>query len=605
MSDATVTDAPAIEWPARALFNGPMELRDATQEGTLGTLVGYLAVFNEWTEIDSAIEGHFLERVALGAFKKTFAEGRNRIRCIFHHGNDASVGVRVLGPVSVLEERDDGAYAEVPLLDTSYNRDLAPGIAAGLYGMSFRFKALRQDIDRSPRRSDYNPNRLPERTLTELRVPEFGPTPFQAYDGAQAGMRSITDDIAVEALAARGHMWTPEARPRIVLPDTTDNTANNRTEGAVRASTGTALASEGGSTTTRVVGARLYERAVRFAVTHPWAMEPQALAVVLGILQERAAGEWPSEAELRARLGMKPVAAAADTTVTINEDDMADDTANDTDPVAVIQVFGPIVPHAGMVTMTSSEMASAEGLMTRFRAAEADSAVEHIVFNFDSPGGNVGLIPELAAEILAGKKPTTAVANTLMASAAYWIASACDEIVASPSADVGSIGVYSAHQDLTKAMDDAGVRITLTQSDGSPYKTEFSPFVELTDEAQAEMLRRNNAIMDDFVGAVAQGRGTTTEDVLANYGQGRCLMAAEALAVGMVDRIGTLDSVLDQLHSGAAAPASDGAEENDEEDGEPELGAAAAAIVAPHPAPARRGIDPHTLKPKEDPEWLL
>ncbi len=281
------------------------------------------------------------------------------------------------------------------------------------------------------------------------------------------------------------------------------------------------------------------------------------------------------------------------------EDDPLDDDTSAIDPVAIIPVYGPIVPHGGMLTMTSSELTSIDRLTQQFRAAQEDPNVTHIVFDFDSPGGQASLVPELAAEILAarGTKPTIAVANTLMASAAYWLAAMCDEVVASPSADIGSVGVYSAHQDFTAAMEESGVKITLVQSDGSPYKTEFSPFVELSDDAKEEMQRRADAIMDDFVAAVAAGRGTTTKDVLANYGQGRCLMATDALAVGMVDRIGTLDSVLQQLHSGATAPASDGAGEDD--------GPEVEAIVAPHPVPARRGIDPITLLPKEDPGWLL
>jgi capsid assembly protease len=599
--DITVTDAP-LALPVRALFDKPMELRDATEKGTLGTMHGYMAVFNEWTEIDSAVEGHFLERVAPGAFRKTFAEGLNRIRCIFHHGNDAAVGFRVLGPVRVLEEQENGAYAEVPLLDTSYNRDLEPGIRAGLYGMSFRFRALRQDIDRNPRKSDYNPKRLTERTLTELAVPEFGPTPFAAYVGAQAGMRSMTDDLAVETLVARG---------RIVLPagytigsENSAGTADATTaaEAPVSASAARAATREVVGTTTRIVRERLYERAVGFAVTHPWAMEPTSLSVVLAILQERSAGEWPSQEEIHARLGLRALALPM-----LPGDDDEDDDVPDNDPVALIPVYGPIVPHAGMLSMTSSQLASAEGIGSQLRAALADDSVTHIVFDIDSPGGQVSLIPELAAEILAarGQKPMIAVANTLMASAAYWIGAMCDEVVASPSADVGSVGVYSAHQDLTKAMEEAGVKTTIVTSEGSPFKAEFSPFVELSEAAEEEMQNRADSIMDNFVAALAQARGTTTDDVLANFGQGRCLMAADALKAGMVDRIGTLDSVLAQLHDGAAAPASDGAEPDEDDEPQAVSEPAPDVLAVAHPGSARRGLDPHTLLPKEEPEWLL
>jgi hypothetical protein len=83
----------------------------------------------------------------------------------------------------------------VPLLDTSYNRDLIPGLQAGLYGASFRFAVMQEEFDSKPKRSDHNPTGLPERTITEAKVREFGPVTFPAYAGATAGLRSMTDEF--------------------------------------------------------------------------------------------------------------------------------------------------------------------------------------------------------------------------------------------------------------------------------------------------------------------------------------------------------------------------------------------------------------------------
>jgi hypothetical protein len=134
-----------------------------------------------------------MERFAPGSFLRTMAEDRTSMRVLFQHGQDPSIGDKVLGPLLTLREDEQGGYYEVPLLDTTYNADLIPGLRAGLYGASFRFRATRDNIDLSPEPSDYNPLGLPERTVTEARVMEFGPVTFPAYSGASANVRSLTD----------------------------------------------------------------------------------------------------------------------------------------------------------------------------------------------------------------------------------------------------------------------------------------------------------------------------------------------------------------------------------------------------------------------------
>lgn len=168
------------------------EIRDNGDSGP-GTLVGYLAVFNTWSEINSAHEGHFMERMAPEAFDKTLAENGARTKVTFNHGKDPQLGDKVLGIPTVLAPDAHGVRYEVPLFDTSYNRDLAPGLKAGAYGSSFRFNVLNEDYNRRAKASDYNPKGLPERTVREVHMPEFGPVTFPAYPTATAGMRSLTD----------------------------------------------------------------------------------------------------------------------------------------------------------------------------------------------------------------------------------------------------------------------------------------------------------------------------------------------------------------------------------------------------------------------------
>jgi phage head maturation protease len=93
---------------------------------------------------DRGVEGHFLERVAPGAFANTIRENRDRIRCLFHHGRDPHIGNAVLGLIRTLEP--DTTRYEVDLLDVDYNRRLIPGLKAGLYGASFRFSTIRDEV---------------------------------------------------------------------------------------------------------------------------------------------------------------------------------------------------------------------------------------------------------------------------------------------------------------------------------------------------------------------------------------------------------------------------------------------------------------------------
>jgi HK97 family phage prohead protease len=157
-------------------------------------LFGHFARFNEWTEIRSHWEGDFMERFVPGAFKKTIRESRDRMRVLFQHGQDPEVGDKPIAAISDLREDDEGAYYEASLFD-GLPALVMDGLRESQYGASFRFGVLREEIVEDPGPSDYNPHGLPERTVKEARVQEFGPVTFPAYAGATAGVRSVTDDF--------------------------------------------------------------------------------------------------------------------------------------------------------------------------------------------------------------------------------------------------------------------------------------------------------------------------------------------------------------------------------------------------------------------------
>lgn len=165
--------------------------------------------FGTWYEIDSLWEGHFLERTEHGAFAKTIAESGDQVKVLFNHGFDSAVGQKVLGVPESLTEESDSPVGMVRLFDTSYVRDLLPGLEAGVYGSSFRMRVIRDEWNDDPGTSDYNPKGIPERTIKEVRLYEFGPVTFPANPSATAGVRSLTDAY-VEGMRARDPQWVNE-----------------------------------------------------------------------------------------------------------------------------------------------------------------------------------------------------------------------------------------------------------------------------------------------------------------------------------------------------------------------------------------------------------
>jgi len=153
----------------------------------------------------------------------------------------------------------------------------------------------------------------------------------------------------------------------------------------------------------------------------------------------------------------------------------------------------------------------------------------------------------LADEIMAGRaqKKIVAVANGMAASAAYWLACCATELVVTPSGQVGSIGVFAAHEDMSKALEQEGVKVSLVSA--GKFKTEGNPYEPLSDEARAALQAKVDEFYGMFVKSVAKGRGVSQASVRDGYGQGRMLLASAAVKEGLADSISTLDQVLSKL----------------------------------------------------------
>lgn len=259
-----------------------------------------------------------------------------------------------------------------------------------------------------------------------------------------------------------------------------------------------------------------------------WALLPAKFAEVLAVAERHAAGiQLSAEDIAEIKAAARPAAASRGA-------------------VAVIPVLGTIIPRGDSLAESSGAI-SATRIGAMFQAAQAEPSVGAIVLDINSPGGAAAGVEELAQLIYQarGAKPVVAVANHMAASAAYWIATAADEIVVSPSAQVGSIGVFAAHQDQSAAMEQDGVKVTLISA--GKYKTEGNPYQPLSEEAMAYAQSMVDETYATFVKAVARGRGVGVAAVRDGFGQGRMVGAKEAVSQGMADRIDTMDGTIARL----------------------------------------------------------
>jgi signal peptide peptidase SppA len=217
--------------------------------------------------------------------------------------------------------------------------------------------------------------------------------------------------------------------------------------------------------------------------------------------------------------------------------------------IAVIRLAGFITQKPSLFSFLFGGT-SAEAFAREVTAAMREPSVGAVVLDVDSPGGSVFGVPEAATAIRAsrGSKPLVAVANPIMASAAYHLASQADEVVASQSALVGSIGAFALHVDESAAIEGMGLKVS--EITFGRRKAEESSLKPLTEEARAGIQSRVDYYGRLFEADVAKGRKTSVETVRARYGEGAVFVAPEAKSAGLVDRIATLEDVITELARG-------------------------------------------------------
>ena len=219
--------------------------------------------------------------------------------------------------------------------------------------------------------------------------------------------------------------------------------------------------------------------------------------------------------------------------------------------VAIVSVVGALI-NRGAVVGEHYGFSTYEALGFKLETAARNEKVRSIIIDFDTPGGEAAGAFELATTIrkISSEKPVFASVNSMAASAGYALASAARAIISTPSGLSGAIGVVLAHMDISRALDTAGVGVTLIHS-GS-HKTDGNPYEPLSDAVKADLQAEVGKFYSLFIDCVAAGRGRRLSAKAAKATEARTFIGQAALEAGLVDQIGTFAELLEQAEKRAA-----------------------------------------------------
>lgn len=220
------------------------------------------------------------------------------------------------------------------------------------------------------------------------------------------------------------------------------------------------------------------------------------------------------------------------------------------DGIAVIEIAGTLV-HRGAWIGQSSGLTSYEGIAAQLQAALADPGVRGIALDIDSFGGEVAGAFDLADRIRAAReqKPVHAFVAEHALSAGYVLASQADRIILPRTGAVGSIGVVALHTDMSGALDQKGISVTLIHA--GVHKIDANPYQPLPEAIHDQMQRELEVVRFLFAETVAAGRGDRLSQTAALATEAAVFRGADAIAAGLAD---DLADPVTAFHSFAAAP---------------------------------------------------
>lgn len=265
----------------------------------------------------------------------------------------------------------------------------------------------------------------------------------------------------------------------------------------------------------------------------PWAIIPEKLAEIREIYATHLRGEKIDVDSVLARLGKTPGS---------GEDSFVQG------GTAIIPIVGVIAKKMNLFTEISGGT-STQLIGQDFAEAMCDPEVHSILLAIDSPGGTVDGTQALADAVFAarGKKPIVALADGMMASAAYWIGSAADKVYTSgDTTAVGSIGVVAQHTDYSQREHAAGIKVT--EITAGKYKRIVSDHEPLSVEGRASIQEKVDHLYSVFVENVARHRGVDPETVAEKMADGKVFLGKQAVKAGLVDGVSTQAAIVARLN---------------------------------------------------------
>ena len=280
------------------------------------------------------------------------------------------------------------------------------------------------------------------------------------------------------------------------------------------------------------------------------------------------------------------------------------------DGIAVIEIAGTLV-HRGAWIGQSSGLTSYEGIAAQLQAAVADPAIRGIALDIDSFGGEVAGAFDLADRIRAARsqKPVHAFVADHALSAAYALASQADRIILPRTGAVGSIGVVAMHSDMSGALDQKGIAVTLIHA--GARKVDANPYQPLPEAVRARIAGELEDLRQLFAETVAEGRGRRLDTLRALGTEAAVFRGEAAVFAGLADEVA--DPVT-AFRAFAAAPRGTTTLTSNpkgkgpmmttapEDDAQP--AAAPAASTPPEPAPTAAIAPPQTEATALSPEAI-
>lgn len=275
------------------------------------------------------------------------------------------------------------------------------------------------------------------------------------------------------------------------------------------------------------------------------------------------------------------------------------------DGIAVIEIAGTLV-HRGAWIGQSSGLTSYEGIAAQLQAALADPAIRGIALDIDSFGGEVAGAFDLADRIRAARqvKPVQAFVADHALSAAYALASQADRIILPRTGAVGSIGVVAMHSDMSGALDQKGIAVTLIHA--GARKVDANPYQPLPEAVRARIAGELEDLRQLFAETVAEGRGRRLDTSQALGTEAAVFRGEAAVFAGLADEVAdpvTAFRAFAAAPRGTSTPRGKGPMMTTAPD-HAQPPAAPAASTSPEPAPPAAVTPPQTTLAAISPEAI-